>query len=177
MKILKSKKGSFYINTAVILFVLIVFTCVIYEYARLQIIAQGVRDAVQSAVTQTCEENYANIYNGVREGYSGGYAASNGHWSENISAGDVYSLLDEKLKTSGEGDYHVKYSGDSVEFRLSGLSAQMTNAPFAPSGTDKRQQLTCLAQVNLEVPLSFGWRNLPPMEIPLTITGGYSPRF
>lgn len=177
MKILRSKKGSFYISTVVILFVLIMLTCAIYEYARLQIIAQGVRNAVQSAVTEICEENYANIYNGVREGYSGGFAVSNGHWSENVSAGDIYNLLDKKLKTHVEGDCHVKYTGDTVEFRISNLMAQMTNAPFAPTGTAGGQQLTCLTQISLEVPLSFGWKNLPPMKVDLSITSGYTPKF
>ncbi|HEX3018020.1 MAG TPA: hypothetical protein VHP31_09230 [Caproicibacter sp.] len=143
----------------------------------MQIVAQGVRDAVQSAITETCEDNYANIYNGIREGYSGGYKRNGDKWEENISAGDVYSRLDDKLRTHEEGGCHVKYSGETVEYRLSGLTAQITNAPFAPKNTEEKNQLTCSAEIDLEVPLSFGWQFLPPMKIHLPIKGGYTPKF
>ena len=45
----------------------------ISEYLRMLVIAQGVRDAVQSSVISTVTENYANVYHGAREGYSGAY--------------------------------------------------------------------------------------------------------
>lgn len=148
-----------------------------YEYARLQIIAQGVRNAVQSSVTETCEDNYANIYNGVREGYSGGYQITKaGFWEETLDTGDVYARLDRRLKARDEGEDHVKYTGNTVEFRLSGLQAEITNAPFAP-GTQNTRQMICTAEINLEVPLSFGWKSLPPMEQHLSVKSGYTPKF
>jgi len=45
-------------------FVLLIFLSAISEVLRLQIIAHKTRDAVQAAVTETCESNYAGIYDG-----------------------------------------------------------------------------------------------------------------
>ena len=36
------------------------------EYFRLLIVAQGVRDAVQEAVISTVNDNYDDVYHGVR---------------------------------------------------------------------------------------------------------------
>ena len=40
---------------------------------RLSLIASGVKEALQDAVVVVVNDNYANVYHGVREGYSGGY--------------------------------------------------------------------------------------------------------
>lgn len=48
-----------------------------WEYSRLNIVGFGVRDAVQAAITQVCTDNYDQLYNGLREGYSGGYKLQN----------------------------------------------------------------------------------------------------
>ena len=52
---------------------LIILMCGISEYFRLQVIAAGVREAVEDAVISTVNDNYAGVYHGVREGYSGSY--------------------------------------------------------------------------------------------------------
>ena len=143
----------------------------------MQIVAQRVRDAVQSSITEACEDNYANIYDGVREGYSGGYCTTkNGTWLATLDTGDIYARLDRRLKTHGEEDGHVKYTGNEKEFKIFGLQAEITNAPFAPN-VQNNQQMTCFAEIDLEVPLSFGWGNLPPMSTHLTIKSGYTPKF
>lgn len=67
-RILKDKSGSgFPLIIAVTLSLVIVFTG-ISEYFRLMIVAQGVRDAVQTAVISTVNDNYDDVYHGVREG-------------------------------------------------------------------------------------------------------------
>ena len=49
---------------------------VTFEYMRLMIVAQGVRDSVQSAIVDVATENWDEAYAGLREGYSGGYQLS-----------------------------------------------------------------------------------------------------
>ena len=84
--ILKDKRGaaSFPLTVAITLSLLLIFAG-ISEYLRLLIIAQGVRDAVQSSVIATVTENYDNVYHGAREGYSGAYQPMGGsiyrYWS------------------------------------------------------------------------------------------------
>ncbi len=43
------------------------------EFLRLSLIPSGVKEALQDAVVVVVKDNYANVYHGVREGYSGGY--------------------------------------------------------------------------------------------------------
>ena len=45
---------------------LIILMCGISEYFRLQIIAAGVREAVEDAVISTVNDTYAGVYHGVR---------------------------------------------------------------------------------------------------------------
>ena len=66
--------------------------CGIAEYARLNLIAAGIRDAVQEAIVSTVNDNYDDVYHGVREGYSGGYYPSGGGWDESLDYGDVYGV-------------------------------------------------------------------------------------
>lgn len=97
--------------------------CGISEYARLNLIAAGVRDAVQEAILSTVNDNYDDVYHGVREGYSGGYYPSGGGWDESLDYGDVYGFLDNLLGMEDYGSYHVKLvdGGRKEEYRISDL--------------------------------------------------------
>lgn len=89
--------------------VLFIF-CGITEYMHLQIVAQGVRDAVQEAVIAAVNDNFDDVYHGVREGYAGGYYPASGEgWEESLDYGDIYGRLDDLLGLSDEGNWHVKY--------------------------------------------------------------------
>jgi len=175
--ILRSKRGtSFPLVVAVTLALVIVF-CGTSETIRLMIVAQGVRDAVQSAVISTINDNYDNVYHGVREGYGGAYQPSASDFEESLDHGDIYGRLDQLLGLRKENGYHVKYAGDDMEFRLSGLSVDLYNAPFAPASPDNSKGLLADAAIKLEVPVSFGGKSLPPMVINLRVKAKYMPVF
>lgn len=72
-EILRDRRASSFPMTIGIVLSLIILMCGISEYFRLQIIAAGVREAVEDAVISTVNDNYAGVYHGVREGYSGSY--------------------------------------------------------------------------------------------------------
>lgn len=72
-QILKDRRGVAFPLIIAIVLVLVMLMCCISEYFRLLIVAQGVRDAVQEAVISTVNDNYDDVYHGVREGYSGAY--------------------------------------------------------------------------------------------------------
>ncbi len=176
-KILKDKKGSFMFWAVVIVMILLIIGTAGFEYIRLQVIAQGTRDAVQATITQVCTANYDRMYNGLREGYSGGYKLDQGNWTEDIDTGDLYTLLDKQLGTHGNSSSHTKMTGSKIEYSISNLSVQMTNTPFAPDNPGEETKFTGTATYTVTVPLSFGWQGLPPMEIPVEVKAGYTAKF
>ncbi|MNO15958.1 hypothetical protein D3C76_56300 [compost metagenome] len=176
-RIWQNRSGSgFPLTVAIVLAVLLV-SCAVYEYLRLTIITAGVRDAVQSTIISVATENYSNVYPGLRQSYSGGFSRSSNRWAEQISTGDIYSQLAETLGLIPESDQYVKKAGNQLEYSLSGLTVTILNAPFAPSDPNSIQQFTAQAKIHIEVPLSFGWGHLPPMEADLPIQAVYRPRF
>lgn len=176
-QMLKDKSGGFQLVSIAVAIFLFSAIMVYVEYEHMDEVSLGVRDAVQSAVTAACTENYDRVYNGVREGYSGGYKLSGGNWSEDMDTGDIYAKLDTVLGTHSEGGEHIKYAGTRMAYSLSDLSVQMTNTPFAPDDPENENKFTCVTYVTLRVPLMFGWGSIPPMEARLKITSGYMAKF
>lgn len=171
----KSGKGAPLI-LAVVLSCILLSTAV-FEYSRLLIVAQGVRDSVKSAVIDVATENWDDAYAGLREGYSGGYRLSGSSWYRNVTSGNIYGRLQEVLSLKYEGGRYVKYAGSAVEYRLSGLSVSVSNAPLAPSNPNGISQLTVTGTITVEVPLSFSWERLPPMKITMRFKSVYVPKF
>ena len=176
-EILKDRQGLSFPLVIAITLVLVILLCGISEYFRLQIIASGVREAVQDAIISTVNDNYAGVYHGAREGYSGGYQTDgSSSWEQAITEGDVYSYLDTIIGTQERGGSHIKYAGDSgtaVEFSVTGLSVTVRNAPLAPSDPRNAQRFEADALVRLEVPVRFGGKLLPSMHITLKVQAGY----
>ncbi len=105
--IIRESKGSAFPLMVAIALALVIIMCGISEYMRLMIIASGVRDAVQSAVIAAANDNYDDVYNGVREGYSGGYALSGSTWEDSLDYGDIYDRLDRTLGLQKNGGGHI----------------------------------------------------------------------
>ena len=176
-KMLRHTSGNSAPLTLAIVLVVIILSCAVFEYMRLMVIASGVRDAVQSAMIDVATKNWDDAYNGLREGYSGGYTLSGTDWVVKLDTGDVYSRLESTLGVKKEGAKYVKYTGPDVEYTLSDLSVSMQNAPLAPASTSGISQLSATGTVDVEVPLSFGWEHLPPLKITMKLKGGFTPKF
>ena len=69
-RLLRSRSGEGYPMVIAVTLCLLMLFMVIAEYFRVNIIVQGVRDAVQQAVIATVNENYDDVYHSVREGYA-----------------------------------------------------------------------------------------------------------
>jgi hypothetical protein len=170
--ILKNQEGNAVLFAVVIVLSLMLLFSALSEYLRLQIIASGVRDALQSSIIAVATENYDEVYNGLREGYSGAYTLdTQDRWEERVDDGAVWEKLRQKLGLEGQ----QKFAGSYLEYELSDLDIHITNVPLAPGTTQERFDAD--AWVTLTVPLSFGWEHLPPMRIRLKVTGGYHPKF
>jgi hypothetical protein len=176
-KLFRSKCGDGSLIAVVVVISILLISCSVYEYIRLTIIARGVRDAVQSSIISVATTNYDELYNGLREGYSGGYTLDGGNWDESLDIGDIYGQLDRTLGLTKQSGKHVKYAVETLEYSIWGLDLDIKNTPFAPSNTDTANKFLAEATIELEVPLSFGWESLPPMHITLHVRAGYTPKF
>ncbi len=177
IKLFRSKKGFSSAPWAVVIALAgMLFFVVLWQILRLVTISAGVKDAVQSAVIATSVGNYSNVYDGVREGYSGGYRYSGNSWRKAVSTGDVYGRLDQLLGLRSSGSKHIKSNSDGTEFTVYGLSVNVDNAEFAPNSSEIKQ-FSATSYITLEVPLSFCGDVLPPMKIRLCVKSKYTPKF
>jgi hypothetical protein len=176
-KILSDKRGSSFPLIVAITLALSLIFCGISEYFRLMVVAQGVRDAVQAAVISTINDNYDNVYHGVREGYSGAYQPMAGDFEESLDYGNIYNRLDSILGLKSSAGYHEKRtSANNLEFKVWNLSVNIRNAPLA-AGDQASARFEADCVIMLEVPVSFGGKLLPSMRIKVKTTAGYIPRF
>lgn len=149
---------------------------ILWQFARLVTISAGVKDAVQSAVISTSVGNYGNVYDGIREGYSGGYKYSGSAWKSAVSTGNIYGRLDNLLGLKTLNGKHVKLNPDGTEYSVYGLTVDVDNAEFAPNSSAVKQ-FSATSKITLEVPLSFCGDVLPPMKIQLCVKSKYTPKF
>lgn len=177
MKKIGNRRGGGNLLAIVLVLAIMLIASVVWEYTRLMIVATGVRDALQSAIISVSTTNYDEVYNGLREGYSGGYMLDGERWDEALDTGDIYHQLDSTLGLNQTGGRHVKYAGDVLEYGVWGLNVEIVNAPFARSSYGAGDQFLAKAEIELEVPLSFGWGFLPPMRAVLHVEAGYTPKF
>ena len=176
-EIMRDQCGNGFPLAIAIALALVIIFCGISEYLRLLIIAQGVRDAVQTAVISTVNDNYDDVYHGVREGYSGGYQPMAGDFEESLDYGDFFGRLEEVLGLSYQGETRVKLTEEGkAEFRVWGLDVDIENAPLA-SGDRAGDRFVANCEIELEVPVSFGGQLLPAMRITVATSAGYTPRF
>jgi len=175
VKILKSNKANSTPLTIALVLCILIVCCGISEYFRLMIIVSGVRDGLQQSVIAVSTTNYDEVYNGLREGYSGGYVLLGNSWSEKLDYYDVYSRMDKLLGTASQGGYHVKVQEGGYEYRYSGLSIEITNAPLTPGNAN--QNFEADARIQIEIPLSFGFQMLPPLKMEVRAKAVYMPKF
>jgi len=173
----KNRTGSGYPLAITVVLAILLLSCCIFEYFRLSIIAAEVRNATQSAIISVATENYSLVYNGLRQGYSGGFYRSGNQWQESWTTGDIYSRLSRDLGLTQEGSNYVRKSAEYTEYSISNLQVKVINTPFAPASPQAVPQFTAEAQIHLTVQLSFGWGHLPPMQANLKVQAVYRSRF
>ena len=174
-RLLRSRSGEGYPMVIAVTLCLLMLFMVIAEYFRVNIIVQGVRDAVQQAVIATVNENYDDVYHSVREGYAAGwYPDGTGRWDESVDTGDVYGQLASTLGLENTGSGYQKISNGNVEYTISGLSVELSNNALS-SGQSKGY--TAAVEIRLEVPVRFLGNLLPAAEMMLHTEAKYVPVF
>ena len=64
----KDEQGVSFALVIAVTLALLLILCGVMEYLRLNLMAAGVKEAVQDAIVVVVNDNYANVYHGVRGG-------------------------------------------------------------------------------------------------------------
>lgn len=144
------------------------------EYMRLVITAAGIKDAMESAVISTVNDNYNEVYHSVREGYAAGYEPDGESFAASVDYGDIYGRLCFLLGLEEDGDGYVRINnGGEREFRISNLQVTIPNTTLAsPGGTYYVD-----AAVRMEVPVRFAGKIVSNMSIHLKVRAAYKEKF
>ena len=107
------------------------------EYMRLVITAAGIKDAMESAVVSVVNDNYNEVYHGVREGYAAGYEPDDTGFTASVDHRDIYGRMCFLLGLEEDGNSYVRYNNSGeLEYRLKNLSVDIHNTALAsPGGT------------------------------------------
>lgn len=169
-QILGDTAGEGYPLTAAVMISLMFIFLAVIQYARLMITAAGIRDAMQESVLSAVNDNYADVYHAVREGYAAGCQPYGGGFVESYQYGDIYGKMDSILGLQEDGEYHIsRTAGGEVEYRIRNLQVEVRN------GGASSFEIT--ATVDLEVPMRYITRLLPDMKIIVRTKAAYTPKF
>ena len=173
-RILRSNGGSGTPLIIAVCLVLMLLFCVISEYARINIIVAGVREAAQQAVIATANDNYDDVYHSIREGYAAGFTPSEDVWQESLDLGNISANFALALGLTENNGSLVKYAGSVKEFYISDLEVDVLNNAI---GSGAREGFLADVQLTLSVPLRFAGKLLPPVDIVLRTQAKYVPLF
>lgn len=144
------------------------------EYMRLVITAAGIRDAMESAVISTVNDNYNEVYHGVREGYATGHEPAGEGFAAAVDYGDISGRLCFLLGLEEDGDGYVRINDSGeTEYRLSGLQVTIPNTSLASPG----ETYYADAAVTMKVPVRFAGKMITDMSINLKVRAAYKEKF
>ena len=138
------------------------------------ITAAGIKDAMESAVVSVVNDNYNEVYHGVREGYAAGYEPDDTGFAASVDHGDIYGRMCFLLGLEEDGNSYVRYNNSGeLEYRLKNLSVDIHNTALAsPGGTYYAD-----AEVTMEVPVRFAGKILSNMSVRLKVRAAYREKF
>ena len=144
------------------------------EYMRLVITAAGIKDAMESAVISTVNDNYNEVYHSVREGYAAGYEPDGESFSPSVDYGDIYSRMCFLLGLEEDGAGYVRINnGGEMEYCLSNLCVYIHNNALGAGGGPYYAD----ASIRLEVPVRFTGKIITNMSINLKGRAAYTEKF
>ena len=171
---LKDRSGNMIpmVVTVTIIFLLLILS--VTEYMRLMITAAGVKDAMESAIISTVNDNYNEVYHSVREGYAAGYEPEDESFAASVDYGDIYGRLCFLLGLEEDGSGYVRYNNNGEkEYRLSNLSVYLPNTALRGGGGTYYAD----ASIRLSVPVRFAGKLLPDMAITIKARAAYTEKF
>ena len=170
----KDRKGNMMPLTVAVTLGMFLVLLGISEYMRLVLTAAGVKDAMESAIISTVNDNYNEVYHSVREGYAAGYEPYGESFVSSVDYGDIYSRLCFLLGLEEDGDGYVRMGNDGeTEYRLSELSVSIPNTALGGGGGAYYAD----ASIKLQVPVRFAGRLVTDMSIIIKNRAVYREKF
>lgn len=172
--LLKDRKGNMTPLVVAVAVCMLLIILGVSEYMRLVITAAGIKDAMESAVISTVNDNYNEVYHSVREGYAAGYEPDGESFRASVDYGDIYGRLCFLLGLEEDGDGYVRVgSGGEQEYRVSNLTVSIPNTALGAG----RGSYFADAAVRLEVPVRFAGKIITNMSINLKVRAAYTEKF
>lgn len=172
--LLKDKQGNMMPLVVTVTICMLIIILGITEYMRLVITASGIKDAMESAIISTVNDNYNEVYHSVREGYAAGYEPEGEFFSASVDYGDIYGRMCFLLGLEEDGDGYVRLNnGGEKEYRLTNLSVSIHNTTLGAGGGPYYADAT----IRLEVPVRFAGKILTNMTIDLKVRAAYTEKF
>lgn len=172
--LLKDRSGNMIPLVVAVTIGILLIILGVSEYMRLVITAAGIKDAMESAIISTVNDNYNEVYHSVREGYAAGYEPEDESFRASVDYGDIYSRLCFLLGLEEDGDGYVRINNSGEkEYRLSGLLVSIPNTALRAEGGTYYAE----ASVWLEVPVRFAGKIITNMPINLRVRAAYTEKF
>ena len=172
--LLKNRRGSMMPLVVAVTLGMFFIILGISEYMRLVITAAGIKDAMESAIISTVNDNYNEVYHSVREGYAAGYEPYGEGFTSSVDYGDIYGRLCFLLGLEEDGDGYVRMGSDGeTEYRLSDLRVSIPNTALGGVGGAYYAD----ASIQLEVPVRFAGALITDMSIIIKNRAVYREKF
>ncbi len=177
---LKEKEGAGVIDAAVIFLFAMLLLSISYEYLRIQITANNIRDSFERAILTVGSENYNEVFSGFREyDYVGGEFEGGPYSRDNIDEMPEWEALNDYGNISAELAELLSLSDDDTilisekdNYELSDITVLVNNAEYAASG-----KYEIKGTITMTVPIYFSNIKITEMVIPLKVMTAYTPKY
>lgn len=177
----KTDAGMSIPMVAVLLLILLMLFCAMYEYLRVVSIVMQLDQAVELSVQGVATENWDEVYQGVREGYAGTYtkAELTDDWEEVMNKEQILAQMKKMIDFKVDGNTWAKEdAAGEVLFSLKpkDTTVKITNTQLAANEGDA---LTVETTNTITVPWRFlgAMFNAPPIVVERVTISGYTPKF
>lgn len=167
LKKIKSPKGFSYVMAVVLMFVTLLIGVAIFEIVRINVQAAAVRDKFEDAIISMCVDNYAHLYQPVREGHASSYSNNGSGWFQNNKANQTYirNYLNSAMSSGEISQCDIQ----SIDFSVNsaGLKPNINTQTFSVNGT-----------ITVQLPFEFLWSDtVAPINLQLKVKSKWRAKF
>lgn len=129
-KFIKEKRASLGMPIVCLMIIVIIFAfgTIVLEIMRMRIMLHQIKDGVQESTIYVMTENWNEVYNSARDGYSGAYTYTGASTLEDI---DIVERL-QKVLNLEEDEYGYSFTtkNGTVLYRLKDIDSEIVNTGY-----------------------------------------------